>query len=265
MTEAELENLDVIEERPRRVHFEWLLPTFFRPRRTLTAISEQSHAVWITPLLVLSVLAIVAVLAASPVRQLAAQMGSEIPPDFEWWSPEQQQQFMEAQANSSGPMFTIVFPALGAVLGLWVGWFLLGSILHLALTLAGSRSTNTAALNLAGWAMLPLALRMIVQTIAVLANKQLIAGQGLSGFIAADATGFLLYLRSMLGFVDIYFLWMVALLLTGAAIISGLRRGKAWLTVLATVLILLALQALPGFIGGQLDGLSGAGSGFFFF
>lgn len=265
MTEAELENLDVIEERPRRVHFEWLLPTFFRPRRTLTAISEQSHAVWITPLLVLSVLAIVAVLAASPVRQLAAQMGSEIPPDFEWWSPEQQQQFMEAQSNSSGPMFTIVFPALGAVLGLWVGWFLLGSILHLALTLAGSRSTNTAALNLAGWAMLPLALRMIVQTIAVLANKQLIAGQGLSGFIAADATGFLLYLRSMLGFVDIYFLWMVALLLTGAAIISGLRRGKAWLTVLATVLILLALQALPGFIGGQLDGLSGAGSGFFFF
>ena len=137
MTEAELENLDVIDERPRRVHFEWLLPTFFRPRRTLTTISEQSHAVWITPLLVLSVLAIVAVLAASPVRQLAAQMGSEIPPNFEWWSPEQQQQFMEAQANSSGPMFTIVFPALGAVLGLWVSWFLLGSMIAGMAGLAG--------------------------------------------------------------------------------------------------------------------------------
>jgi len=35
--------------------------------------------------------------------------------------------------------------------------------------------------------------------------------------------------------------------------------------VLVAVLILLALQALPGFIGGQLGGLSGAGSGFFFF
>ena len=69
----------------------------------------------------------------------------------------------------------------------------------------------------------------------------------------------------MLGFVDIYFLWMVALLLIGAAIISGMQRGKTWVTVLVAVLILLALQALPGFIGGQLGGLSGAGSGFFFF
>jgi hypothetical protein len=151
------------------------------------------------------------------------------------------------------------------VLGLWVSWFLLGSILHLALTLAGSRGTNTAALNLTGWAMLPLGPRMIVQMAVVLINKQLIAGQGLSGFIASDATGFLLYLRSMLGFVDIYFLWMVALLLIGAAIISGMQRGKTWDTVQFAVLILLALQALPGFIGGQLGGLSGAGRGFFFF
>ena len=51
----------------------------------------------------------------------------------------------------------------------------------------------------------------------------------------------------------------------GAAIISGMQRGKTWVTVLVAVLILLALQALPGFIGGQLGGLSGAGSGFFFF
>ncbi|TLN26664.1 hypothetical protein FDZ74_01750 [bacterium] len=265
MTEAELENLDVIEERPRRMHFEWLLPLFFKPRRTLTKISEQNHAVWITPLLVLSLLAIIAVLAASPVRQLAAQTGSEIPPDFQYWSPEQQQQFMEAQTNSSGPTFTLIFPALGSVIGTWVSWFLMGSILHLSLTLAGSRSTNTATLNLAGWAMLPLGLRMIVQTIAMLANKQLIAGQGLSGFIASDATGFMLYLRSMLGFVDIYFIWMVALLILGALIISGMQRGKVWVTTLAAVLILLALQALPAFVGGQLGGLSGAGRGFFFF
>lgn len=265
MTEAELENIDVIEERPRRMHFEWLLPLFFKPRRTLEKVAAQNHGVWITPLLVLTLLAIIAVLAASPVRQMAAQMGSEIPPDFQYWSPEQQQQFMEAQTNSAGPVFTTVFPALGSVLGLWVSWFLMGSILHLALTLAGSRGTNTAALNLTGWAMLPLGLRMIVQTIAVLANKQLIAGQGLSGFIASDTTGFMLFLRSMLGFVDIYFLWMVALLIVGALIVSGMQRGKVWVTTLAAVLILLALQALPGFIGGQLGGLSGSGRGFFFF
>ncbi|TLN19759.1 YIP1 family protein [bacterium] len=264
MAEAELDTLNN-NEHPRRLRFDWLLPLFFRPRRTLGQVSEQNHGVWLAPLLVLSVLVVIAVLAASPIRQQAAQMGGEIPPDFQYWSAEQQQQYMEAQANSAGPIFTLIFPALSALAGLWVSWFLLGSILHLALTLTGSRSSNTAALNLAAWASLPLGLRSIVQTIAMLANKQLIAGQGLSGFIASDATGLGLYLRSMLGFIDIYFVWMVVLLLIGAAIISGMRRGKAWVTTLVAVLILLALQALPGFIGGQLGGLSSGGSGFFFF
>jgi len=264
MAEAELDALNN-NEHPRRLRFDWLLPLFFRPRRTLTQVGEQNHGVWLAPLLVLTLLVIVAALAAHPIRQQAAQMGSAIPPDFQYWSTDQQQAYMDAQANSSGPMFTLIFPALSALLGLWVSWFLLGSILHLALTLTGSRSSNIASLNLAAWASLPLGLRSIVQIVAMLANKQLIAGPGLSGFIASDATGFMLYLRSMLGFIDIYFLWMVILLLIGAVIISGMRRGKAWVTTLIAVLILLALQALPGFIGSQLGGLSSGGRGFFFF
>lgn len=262
MTEAELDTLN--NEHPRRLHFEWLLPMFFRPRRTLGKIAEQNHGVWLAPLLVLSLLVIIAALAASPIRKQAAQMGSEIPAGFEYWSAEQQEQYMQAQADSAGPTFTLIFPAVSALLGLWVSWFLLGSILHLALTLTGSRSSNAAALNLAGWASLPLGLRSIVQTIAMLVKSQLIAGPGLSGFISSDATGVAFYLRSMLGFVDIYFLWMVALLLVGAVLISGMRRGKAWVTTLVAVLILLALQALPGFIGSQLSGLSNGGGYFFF-
>jgi hypothetical protein len=264
MTEAELDLINN-HDRPRRLHFEWLPGLFLHPRRTLGKIAEQNHAVWLTPLLVLSVLAIIAVLAASPIRRQAAQMGSEIPQGFEYWSGEQQEQYMQAQADSAGPTFTIVFPALSALLGLWVSWFLLGSILHLSLTLTGSRSSNTAALNLVGWASLPLGLRYIVQTIFMLINKQLIAGQGLSGFISSDASGLALYLRSALGFVDLYFLWMLALLIIGAVLISGMRRSKAWLTTLIAVLILLALQALPGFIGSQLSSLSSGSGGYFFF
>lgn len=264
MAEAELDNLEN-NDHPRRLHFEWLLPLFIRPRRTLGEIAEQNHSVWLTPLLTLSLLAIIAALVAAPIRQQAAQMGSEIPESFQYWSADQQQQYMEAQANSAGPLFTTIFPALSALLGLWVSWFLMGSILHLALTLTGSRSSNSAALNLAAWASLPLGLRSIVQMVAMLVNKQLIAGQGLSGFIAADATGFMLFVRSLLGFIDIYFLWMVVLLLIGAVIISGMHRRKAWVTTLAAVLILLALQALPGFLGAKLSGLSSNGGGYFFF
>ena len=259
MTEAELENLDIVEERPRRVHFEWLLPTFFRPRRTLAKIAEQNHAVWITPLLVLSLLAIVAVLAASPVRQLAAQMGSEIPPDFEWWSPEQQQQFMEAQANSSGPMFTIVFPALGAVLGLWVSWFLLGSILHLSLTLAGSRSSNTAALNLVGWASLPYALRSLVQIVGMLLSRSVINAPGLSGFAAEGAAGAAAFAGALLAFVDLYLIWQIILLLVGVVPVSRLARGKAWAAVFISLALILLISAVPALIAAQLGGLSGGG------
>jgi hypothetical protein len=263
MTDIELD--ETTQEQPRRLHFEWLLPTLISPRRTLEAIAQQPKAVWLTPLLVLSILTIVLALVAGPVRQQAAQMGNTaLPEGFEYWSIEQQEAYMQTMQSTSGPMFTYVFPALGALLGIWINWLLLSILLHLGLTLVGSRSSSAASFNLVGWASLPLGLRSIVQGIAILSTQTLIRGQGLSGFIT-PAGGFSTFASALLGFVDIYFLWMVVLLLIGVRPISHLNRSKAWTITLFIVLLTLALRALPAFLAGQLGGLLNGSGGFFYF
>lgn len=254
MAELELEQLEAA--RPRKIRLDWLVPLFFRPRRTLKKVAEQDHAVWIAPILVLSILAMLVVIAGGQPRTTQAQSNVEIPQDFQYWPPEMQEEYMNNQAKKAGALYTYVFPTLGALAGVWISWFLLGSLLHLALTLSGSRGSNTSALNLVGWASLPFAIRYIVQTAVILSSKQLISSAGLSGFIAADGGGFMIFLRGVLAQIDLYLIWQVILLLVGALPLTGLTRSKAWAAVLISVVIILALKALPMLIGSQLGGLT---------
>jgi len=131
MTEQDIELNH--EEKPRRIRWDWLLPIFFRPKRTLKEVVAQEHGVWLLPLLVLSLLVILNVLAGAPARRAAiinAQSG-ELPYGFDYWTPEEQQQYFDALARSASPVNLYVFPIIGGVLGVWIIWFLLGSILHL--------------------------------------------------------------------------------------------------------------------------------------
>lgn len=253
ITESELE---LIPERgPRRLHFEWLLPVLFRPARTLRQVTESDTPVWSAPLLLLSLLAIVLVLVSGPVRVRQAQtVTTEPPPDFQYWMPEQQEQYYQAQANMASPLFTYVFPGVKLIAGLWISWFLLGSLLHLGLTLAGSRSSNASALNLAAWASVPLAIRLIVQIVFTLATGNLVANPGLAGLYTPGEGSFPLFLRALLAAVDIYVIWRLVLLGIGAGNMAGLPRLRTWVVTIVVVLLLMALTALPSLIGGSLGG-----------
>ncbi len=234
----------------------WLLSTFIRPARTMREIAQEERSVWLLPVLILTALVLISTLVAGPLRMAASQnMVAEPPPSFEWMSPEQQEQFLQAQQGMNSPVTTTVFPAIGAVVGVWMGWFLLASILHLVMTMLGSRSTSTTAYNLTAWASLPFAIRLIVQIIAMLTAKQVITSPGLSGFVAADAAGVMLYVKSLLRLVDIYWIWQFFLLWLGAAVIPGLTRRKAFSAVAVSILLVLLLSGLPGFIIGQFSGM----------
>ena len=263
MTEAEMKATINHVKKPRALHFEWVLPLFLRPTRTLKTIVERDHPVWLTPLLILSLLAIVLVLVGAPIRAEQAQQVGELPPDFQYWGPQQQEEYLAAQGNKANPIFIYLFPALGSLIGIWLSWFLLGSILHLALTLSGSRGSSGQAVNLVGWAGLPIALRYIVQAIAILASRRLVQSSGVSGFISAEAEGITAFLRILLGFVDIYWIWQVVLLMIGVLPLTGLTRGKAWTAVLTSVILLLIIQSVPGYVSSLLGGLS-LTRGFFF-
>lgn len=253
MTDTELEVLPKVGGN-RSLHFEWILPLFFKPRRTLQQVAQQEKPVWLVPLLILTVIALMNVLAAMPARRLAAQNGTKLPADYQYYSPDQQAQFQQTQQLRQGTVFTLLFPAAGALAGVWIGWFLTASILHLALTLSGSRSSNLTVLNLVGWASLPLALRFLLQAFVVLFSHQVIRAAGLAGFIAAGGGGFSSLMRALLGLVDIYLIWQVALLLIGVSLLASSAPAKARIAVWVTLLLVLSLQALPSFVIARFSG-----------
>ncbi|MGH2524088.1 MAG: YIP1 family protein, partial [Anaerolineales bacterium] len=223
-------------ERPRRFHFDWVLPALFRPRQTFAQIAEQAGDVWLTPIAILMALALVAVAVAGPLKQAAAQTGQTLPPDFEFWTPEQQAQFMQAQAATSGPVFVYVFPAIVSVLGVWVGWLVMVGLLHLVLTLIGGRGSTRTAMNVVAWASLPFAVRELVRIGAMLTTRQLIANPGLSGFAPAGG-GASAFLAAFLGLIDIYLIWHIVLLVFGVRAGNGLATAKAAGGVLLAMLL----------------------------
>jgi len=236
--------------------FTWILPLFIKPKKTTAEIAAQEKNVWLTPLVIVSVLAIIAVLISAPIRREAIQMGATLPPNFEYYSQEQQQQFYEAQATQTSPLFLYVFPILGGLLKLWVSWFLLSVILYLVFTIFGSRASSLKSYNLAAWSFLPIGIRYVVQILAMLFARVQITNPGLSGFIGADATGLAAYLRSFIGLIDVYLIFQIVLLFIGSIPLSGLAKTKAWLATGISVFMLMLLQAIPGLVSSMLSNLS---------
>ncbi|MHC1740204.1 MAG: YIP1 family protein [Anaerolineaceae bacterium] len=238
----------------KKLHLEWILPTFLHPKKTINAIVEKEKPVWLTPLLVLSLHAGIAGLVAGPIRRNAALTSLTTPDNFQYFTADQQAQFMSAQSSHSSVLFTFIFPTLGAIIGIWIAWFLLSSILHMSLTLAGSRTKSIRSSNLVAWTMLPLALRFFVQIIAMLVSRTLITSAGLSGFVTG--TGGAALLAGVLSQLDVFFIWQLLLLFYGVLSLSGLTRAKAWGATATSVVIVLLLMAIPKLISSMLSGLS---------
>jgi hypothetical protein len=243
-------------ERPRRFHFEWVLPVLFRARRAMAAIVALPRSTWFTPLLILSLTALLAVAASGPLRQAQAISGQmELPEGSQWWTPEQIAAFQQTQAALSGPVFIYVLPALAAVVGVWLGWLLLGALLHLALTLVGGRDTTGAVLNVVAWASLPFALRDLVRAAFTFFGKTLVDSPGLAGFAPAGEGPLFGLVYEALKQVDLYGLWFIVLLIIGVRAAGGLPRGKVILVVLLVLLVGVVVSALPGLIAAQFSGL----------
>jgi hypothetical protein len=243
-------------QRPRRLHLNWIPAVFFKPRQIFTTIAETNRSVWLTPILVLSLTALLAAGVAGPIKQqIAVAGGLPLPQDFQYWGPEQQAQFMQAAQATQNPVFFYVFPAISALGAVWIGWLLVSGLLHLTLTTLGGRGTTTSALNLVAWSALPLALRDLVRAGSMLATKSLIETPGLAGF-APEGAGFNLYLTNLMRLVDVYIIWHIVLLVIGVSRANGLPVRRAFGGVLFTILVALGLQALIGYFGGLFSSIS---------
>lgn len=250
--------------------FKWLGGIWLRPRATLQNILSFEKGVWLIPLLVLSGLQIIKNLVEGPIRSAAAMAALQ---------EKAAKAAAAAMANgggmvmgggggggadvqmttggfTTGPIYNILLPALLGIISIWIVWVLFGSMLHLSLTLAGNRNNASTSLNLMAWASLPVAARLIIQTIATLATGHLIGSPGLSGFVNTAGGGAAAFFGSLLTNVDLFLIWQLVLLVVGAMVMGNISRTKAIFSVVVCALVVLALQAVPGTVTSALSGIA---------
>ena len=242
-----------LDQRPvRRFDVARVRAMLLRPRQVFQEMTSESRATWSTPMLVLTITAILVVLVAGYLRTQSAMMGEiQLPPDWEFWTPEMQNNYMQAQQATQGPVFMYIMPMIGALTRLWVGWLLLAGLLHFGSTLLGGRGSMQSALNVVAWASLPFAVRDILRIVYMLSAGHSIVSPGLSGF--TSNAGFVSQLLTRL---DIFLVWHVVLLIIGFAVTDGLPRVKAVTGVLVMMLIVLLAQAGLGALTSGFGGLA---------
>jgi hypothetical protein len=223
----------------RRFDIPRIFAVLFRPRAAFTEMIAEARTTWSTPMLLLTITATLAVLVSGYLRTRAAMMGEvTLPPDWQWWTPEMQNDFMVAQQAQQGPVFMYIMPLVGSLSGLWLGWLIFAGLLHLGSTLLGGRGSMQNALNVVAWASLPFAVRDIVRMIFMGIVGHTITSPGLAGF--ASSSGFL---SQLLARTDIFLLWNIILLVIGFAVADSLPRGKSFANVFIVVVLLLLAQA----------------------
>jgi hypothetical protein len=238
-----------------RFHFDWIPRTLRHPGQFFTELIEENRALWLTPMLTLTITGMLLVLATGI---LASPIQTEATPSVnsQSYTPEQQAQLQQALAATQGPVFDYVFPMLTLLLRVWVGWLFVGGMLHLVLTLLGGRRSSLVAMNLVAWAGLPLAIRDLVRIGAVVVTHQHITAPGLSGFIPPAASGVWLFGGALLALIDLFMLWHIVLLVIGVQRGDSLTWPRAWGGVLVTVGIAMVLQALAGYLSSSVASLS---------
>jgi len=236
----------------RRFDISRLRNILFHPRQAFEEISTEPRATWLTPMLLLTITAILVVVVAGFLKTRAAMMGEvQLPRDWQYWTPEMQNNYMQAQQATQGPVFMYIIPLLGSLTTLWLGWLLLAALLHFGSTLVGGRGSMQGALNIVAWASLPFAVRDLLRIVFMLVARHAITSPGLSGF--ASSAGFVAQLLTR---VDIFLIWNVILLMIGFALADGLSQGKAVGGILVVIVLVLLAQAGLGALSSGFGGLA---------
>ena len=236
------------------VNFKRLFAFILHPRQVFEQISAERRPAWLLPMLLLSLGLLMRVILTGFLNARAAAMGEvSLPSDWQWWSPDMQNNYMQGIQATQGPAFVYIIPAVTGLAGMWLGWPILSGLLHLFSTLLGGRGSQASTLNVVAWSSLPFAFRDLLRVGYMLVVKHEILSPGLSGFVTSTqgAVGFL---ANLLKHADLFLVWHILLLVMGLYLLDSLSRSKTWLAVL--VILLLSLLAQAG-MGTLLSGLGG--------
>lgn len=242
-----------IELQPKsRFNFARVSEVLLQPQRTFAVLAEEARPSWLTPMVLLSISAALSAIIGGYLTSHAASMGEvQLPMDWQYWTPDMQNNYMAAQQSMQGPVFTYVLPLVSALIGLWLGWLITSGLLHLGSTLLGGRGSMQGALNITGWAYSPFVIRDALRIIFMLLAGHAINSPGLSGFAGGTA-----FVGQVLARVDVFFIWSIVFLVIGFIAGDSLSKVKAIANVLVVTLLILFAQAGIGALISNVSGLA---------
>jgi len=245
------ENIHSMPPVNRSIDFKRALNFLLHPRSELDKLVGDEKASWLTPMLVLSMALFLRVVTSGYFQARAAALGeTPLPPDWQFWTPEMQSNYMQAIQTTQGPAFVYVIPLVGGLVKLWLGWVVIAGLLHLLSTLFGGRGAMRSALTMVAWVSLPFAVRDLLRVVFILIVRHPIASPGLSGFGGSAVFG-----SQLLSNLDIFLLWHAFLMIVGTRLVDSLPGRKAALAVSAVLLISLLAQAGLGSLGSGMNGM----------
>ncbi len=247
MTESSL----AVEPSPARFDFKGILTFLFQPRKGIARVSAFEKPAWLLPMLVVSLMLLVRIIVGGYFQAKATAMGQvTLPPDWQYYSPDMQNNYMQGQQAMQGPVFVYIIPATLQLVKLWLAWLIVAGLTHLSSTLFGGRGKMTSALNLAAWACLPFVLRDLLRVIFMLMVKHPIASPSLSGLVSLP------FVSKLLAGVDLFFLWFALLMIFGIRKADNLPFAKAAAGVMIVLILALLAQGGLGALNASLSGMT---------
>jgi hypothetical protein len=227
-----------------------ILFLFLHPRKLFNLLVEENKPAWLLPLLVISGMLILRILLSGTLQARAIVGGeANLPPDWQWWTPEMQNNYQQAVQATQGPVFNYVIPMISGLAKVWLGWLIVSGLLHLISTFLGGRGSMSSILILCAWAFLPFALRDLLRMAYMLISGHAIASPGLSGF--SDN----LFLGKLLSGVDGFLIWFAILLIIGLVITDNIPQRKAVIVIVLVLTVILLLQGGMGALSTSLNSM----------
>lgn len=249
---------------PLRFFVKPISQIFYQPRSVFEWVATEGGRLWLPPLLLITGITLLRILIGGWLQvRRAAQGELPLPPDWSYYTPEMQAQYLQTAEATKSPVFVYVLPMIMGLVAIWLGWIIISSLLHLAFTMVGGRGTNASALNLVAWAGIPFSLRELLRVVYLLITQHPIISPGLSGFGSQGAGSGLLFMPALLALVDIFLVWHIALLVIGAKRTETTSTAKSFAVVTSVIMLSLLIQAGTSYLGSRLGDMMVARPFFF--
>ncbi len=214
-----------------------------KPQQTFTDLAVNPRLKWVLPLVLAIAAALFTVWISAPHTAEMAQQASLQQLTQNGMSPTEAQKMLDQTARFRTPLFLGIVGSVTGILFLAIIWVAMAGLFYFVSLVAGAELNFGSVFTVVAWSSLPLTLRGFVQGALIAATGRFPIYTGLS---ALQATGDTLKdagnpLLVLLSFVDIFWLWHIALLVIGVAVAAKFSRLKAFLIVLIYALLSIGL------------------------